>query len=129
MTLHNKHQDIDNELQKVKGFWVYVYFTVTSLSGVGFGDITMQTFVGRILVAILIVIFLSYLASNFTNSVSVIVNSINYLRYAPKAITKSTRVVIYHHNMSAHSLYKLLKEFCRRKYNLSHHEIIILQPD
>lgn len=89
----------------------------------------MQTFVGRVLIAILIVIFLGYLASNFTYSVKAIVHSINHLRYGPRMITKSTRVVIYHHNMSANSLYKLLKEFCRRKYNLSHHEIIILQPD
>ena len=51
-TLHGTHSTTQGTLQPIRSFWSYVYWTVVTLSTVGYGEITPSTNAGKILASV-----------------------------------------------------------------------------
>lgn len=63
-TVNGVHLDVNNQIQNMRSFWQYVYWTVITVSTVGYGDILALTQPGRVVVVmtvfLAIVWFISY---------------------------------------------------------------------
>lgn len=93
-TNHNYNIDKDGELATVRTHDDYFYFTVVTLSTVGYGDISPSTVIGQVVVLTAIIITIGYFAMRFSEIKDWMSGIYNSLRYARKKLTPASRVVI-----------------------------------
>lgn len=77
----------------VKTYWSYVYFSVITLTGVGYGDIVMITVIGRILVSIFIVLFFCYFISQIDSILQMMYTIYISIRHSIHRKTSTPRIV------------------------------------
>lgn len=93
-TNNNYNIDKDGELTTVRTHDDYVYFTIVTLSTVGYGEICPKTVIGQVIVLIAIVITIGYFAMKFSDIKDWLSGIYNSVRYARKKLTPAARVVI-----------------------------------
>lgn len=88
------HVAADGQVVKSRDFWSYVYFTVITFTGVGYGDIVMVTTIGRILVSVFIVLFFAFFIVKINSIFRGIIMMYNSVRYRIQCRTRTPRVVL-----------------------------------
>lgn len=115
----------------VRRYWEYVYFIATSLTGCGYGDIVMVTFIGRCVLVFFIIISFGYFLLEFYYMIDVIKEHYHNIVYDRVAFVNMPKVIV-----SGQFNHKSLQDFLQifnhpTKYR-DHTDIIIVvekEPD
>ena len=103
----------------------YLYFTIVSISTVGYGDISPITLYGRIVVSFIIIGAIGYLVTHLDESMKSINVIKNKIRYSIDNIYYPPRLVITGIFTDLH-LENFLSDFLHPDRNNSRYDIVIL---
>lgn len=117
--------DKEGELATVRTHGQYFYFTIITLSTVGYGDIYPTTAIGQVVVLVAIMITIGYFAMKFSDIKDWLGGIYNSVRYARKKLTPAARVVISGH-LSGENISDFLNDLLNKDRNNSFLDVILL---
>lgn len=124
-TNHNQNIDKNGEVVSVRTHDEYFYFTVVTLSTVGYGDISPSTPLGQLIVMIAIIVTIGYFATRFSNIKDWLVRIYASARFARKKLTPSVRVVV-SGQLTPQNLGEFLADFLHEDRCNQHLDVVVV---
>lgn len=115
------------QLQLRKHFHHYLYYTVVSISTVGFGDISPYTFLGKIIFIILVFMILIVIQHQINDLISLVSAQSDYARNSYSAKNDLPHILLVG-NISTESLKSFCQEFFHPDHGSQYRHAVILNP-
>ena len=115
------------QLKLRKHFHHYLYYTIVSISTVGFGDISPYTFMGKIIFIILVFMILIVIQHQINDLISLVSAQSDYARNSYSAKTDLSHILLVG-NISTESLKSFCQEFFHPDHGSQYRHAVILNP-
>lgn len=93
-TLYGTHSTAQGTLQPIRSFWTYVYWTVVTLSTVGYGEITPSTNAGKVVATITVVAGVMWYAAVASRMGAAVKEYFREARYPPPESSRPRIIVL-----------------------------------
>ena len=115
------------QLELRKHFHHYLYYTIVSISTVGFGDISPYTFFGKIIFIILVFMILIVIQHQINDLISLVSAQSDYARNSYSAKNDLSHILLVG-NISTESLKSFCQEFFHPDHGSQYRHAVILNP-
>ena len=115
------------QLKLRKHFHHYLYYTIVSISTVGFGDISPYTFFGKIIFIILVFMILIVIQHQINDLISLVSAQSDYARNSYSAKNDLSHILLVG-NISTESLKSFCQEFFHPDHGSQYRHAVILNP-
>ena len=115
------------QLELTKHFHHYLYYTIVSISTVGFGDISPYTFYGKIIFIILVFMILIVIQHQINDLIALVSAQSDYARNSYSAKHDIPHILLVG-NISTESLKSFCQEFFHPDHGSQYRHAVILNP-